>query len=285
MSGPTEMEVLAGVLADAGLKATLVLGAGWVATRLVRGGSAAQRHAIWATSLLALPLLPALAAQRGAEIALEQTWIVGVWAVGALAALLPLVVGLLRLAWLKAEATPDPRSPRLRHSPRISGPLTWGLLRPVILLPASARDWTPAQRAAALAHEEAHIDRKDWAVHLAVWAVCAVFWFHPLVWLARRSLAQEAEHAADDAVLDQGVRPSDYATLLLTLARTLGPRAALGLGPSQVGTRVRAVLATRSRSPRRWPAWVLAAVLLGLSLPALGAFPTWTAPQDTLQCR
>jgi beta-lactamase regulating signal transducer with metallopeptidase domain len=285
MSGPTELAIAAGVVLDAGLKATLVLGASWIGTRCLRGGSAAQRHAVWAAGFAALPVLAVFAARRGPEIAVDAPWLVGVWAVGALVSLVPLALGLVRLGRLKSTAIRDRAAPNLLHSDRVSGPLTWGLVRPVILLPHAAEGWPPAQRAAAMAHERAHIRRRDWAVHLAVWCICALFWFHPLAWLARRALAQEAEHAADDAVLAEGVRPSDYASLLITLAHPSARSVALGMGASSIGQRVRAVLGPRSRSPRRWPAWLVAAALLSLALPALGAWPTWTAAESSLHCQ
>lgn len=284
MSGPASVAILAGVLADAGLKATVVLGLGWAATRLLSGRSAAERHAVWATTFAALPLLVLAAARRGPTIALDAPWLVALWVVGVAIAGLPIGQGLARLRRLRAQATPDPADPGLLHSDQIAGPLTWGLLRPVVVLPAAASQWSPAHRAAALAHEQAHITRRDWAVHLAVWCLSALFWFHPLAWLARRELAREAEHAADDAVLAQGVRPSDYASLLLSLAGPRVPQAALGAASSLVGTRVRAVLDVRPRSARRWPVWTAALALAALSTPALGAWPTWTAPEEALTC-
>lgn len=287
MSAPGELAVLSGVILDAGLKATLVMGAASALSLLLgRSGawaSASVRHAVWAASLGCLPVLPWMAHRRGALIAVDAPWVFQLWAVGAALAAVPLLLGLLRLAWLRREATPGPGG--VLYHPRLAGPVTWGLLRPVVLLPAAARDWAGPIRDAALAHERAHIARRDWPVHIAAWCVCVLFWFHPAVWLARRRLAQEAEHAADDAVLAQGVRPSDYASLLVGLAQGGQPRVALGVARSPVGQRVQAVLGTRSRGSRRWPIWLLALLLAGLSLPALGAWPTWTAPQDTLTCQ
>ena len=284
MSGPAELAIAAGVLLDAGLKVTVVLGVGWGAARLLPGGSAAQRHAVWATTLALLPVLPLFSAQRGPEVAIDAPWIVALWLTGVAVSVFPIARGLLQLRRLVAEATADAECGDVLHTEALPGPVTFGLLRPVILLPTAAALWPATHRHAALAHERAHIQRRDWAVHLGAWAVCALFWFHPLVWLARRELAREAEHAADDAVLEGGVLASDYASLLLALARREPPRAALGASSSLVGRRVRALLDGRSRSSRRWPAWVLAAVLAFVTLPALASWPTWTAPEATLTC-
>ena len=169
-------------------------------------------------------------------------------------------------------------------SPALSTPVTWGLLRPVIALPSAAAAWPEAQRAAALAHERAHVRRRDWAVHLGAWAACALLWFHPLAWWARRALAQEAEHAADDAALAAGARPSDYAQLLLSLRDGGGPGAALGAAAAPLARRVRAVLHPRPRGPRRRGAFGLALLLAGAAAAALGPWPAWTRPPDTLTC-
>lgn len=283
MSGPTELSVLTGVLLDAGLKASLLLGAAGGLTLLLRRSSAAVRHAVWAASLACLPVLPWIAAQRGPEIALDLPWVLPLWGLGTSLAALPLLFGLLRLAWLRWTAETGPEG--LLYHPGLKGPMTWGLLRPVVLFPAAAATWPAAKRAAALAHEHAHVARRDWAVHIAAWGVCTLFWFNPLVWLARRRLAMEAEHAADDAVLAQGVRPSEYASLLVALTQSGTPRAALGVASSPLGQRVHAILEPRTRSARRWPVWLLALVLASFSLPALASWPTWSAPQDTLTCK
>ena len=97
--------------------------------------------------------------------------------------------------------------------------MTWGLLRPVIVLPAEAGGWPASERRHALLHERSHVDRGDWAIQLMTRLVCAVYWFHPLVWLAARRLFLEAERACDDRVLLAGARSTDYAKQLLQLAR------------------------------------------------------------------
>jgi beta-lactamase regulating signal transducer with metallopeptidase domain len=285
VSGPAELAVLSGIIADASLKATLVLALGWGGSRLLGRASAAQRHAVWAATFAVLPRLLGVAGTRGPALALDAPWIVAVWAAGFVLALSPMVGGLVALSRLRAGATADPDRPNVLHSDAIASPITWGLWRPVVLMPSAAATWSRAERDAALAHERAHIARHDWAVHLAAWALCAVFWFHPLVWLARRALIREAEHAADDAVLATGVRPSDYAALLLSLSRAEPPLAALGAASSWVGDRVRAVLAVRPRSPRRWPVGLLALGLAAPSIPASGAWSAWTTPEAAQTCR
>lgn len=283
MSGPAELSIAVGILVDAGLKATVVLGFGWIAARAMPWGSAAQRHGIWACSFAALCGLPVFAGLRGPEIALDAPWVVGLWALGVAVFAAPMIRGLLTLRGVAAGAVRDPSRSGLFLSAAVTGPITWGWFRPVIVFPTSSVRWPCGLNRAALAHERAHIARRDWAVHMAVWAVSVLFWFHPLVWMARRKLSQEAEHAADDAVLDGGVLPSDYASLLVSLACPRAPSAALG-GASWVPSRVRAILDIRSRSARRWPILAIAVVLGGLSVPALGGFPTWSAPQEALTC-
>ena len=284
MSGVEPVSLAAGLIADAGLKATALFAAGGVATVLLRSGSAAQRHAVWAATFAAMPLLGAVVAARGPAIAVDAPWLVAVWLIGALVASLPLVRGGLALGRLRRRARPVPQERGVFTSDALPGPLTWGLLRPVILLPSAAMGWSAERLQAALAHERAHIVRRDWAVHIGVWIVCILFWFHPLAWLARRALVCEAEQAADDAALAEGVRPSAYAGLLVSLSSPAVHPGALGAGLSQVAVRVQAVLQDRSRSPRR--GWVLmVALALGVGVTAtLGPLSVWSPPPPPLTC-
>jgi TonB family protein len=100
-------------------------------------------------------------------------------------------------------------------------PVTWGALRPVILLPASAESWSEARRRSVLAHELAHVARLDWPLQICAELMRAIYWFHPLAWVATRRLRREGERACDDSVLNSGIEASDYAKQLLELASTL----------------------------------------------------------------
>ena len=130
------------------------------------------------------------------------------------------------------------------------------------------------------------MQRGDWLVFVLARVLCSVLWFHPLAWLALRELCREAEHAADDAVLAHGVRPSDYARLLVDLSRGGEPRvAALHAASPLVADRVRALLASRARQSRRWPVVAAVLVLASLAVPALAAWPAFRAPPEALTCQ
>jgi beta-lactamase regulating signal transducer with metallopeptidase domain len=100
-------------------------------------------------------------------------------------------------------------------------PVTWGIVYPVILVPASADQWDDEQRVAVLTHELAHVKRFDALSQLFGQLALALLWFHPLVWMAVRRMRMEREHACDDFVLVAGARASRYADDLLGLARRL----------------------------------------------------------------
>lgn len=145
---------------------------------------------------------------------------------------------------------------RLSKSPNGYGPITWGLFRPIILLPFNAHFWPRERLQAVLLHETAHIARHDSLSQLLSLVVCALYWPNPLVWMAAHALRNEAELAADDQVIASGMRPSSYAGELLQLASEFRSRqpALAGMplfmaAPSALEARVKSVLApTQLRS-------------------------------------
>lgn len=132
-------------------------------------------------------------------------------------------------------------------------PMTWGTWRPVILLPADADQWSETRRRDVLLHELAHVERRDCLTHLVAVLATAVYWFHPLVWLAARRLRIERERACDDRVLAAGARPSEYAEHLLEIARAFTARPATAFAslamarPSHLATRLLDVLDAHRR--------------------------------------
>ncbi|MFN8178016.1 MAG: M56 family metallopeptidase [bacterium] len=174
---------------------------------------------------------------------------------------------------------------RLLLAPDVGSPLTWGARRPVILLPAGADSWPRARRRVVLAHELAHVARGDYVTQLAASAVCALYWFHPLAWLAARRLRNESERACDDLVLARGTPGADYASHLLDVARgarALGFRGAVAIGmarPSQLEGRLLAVLddARSRRAPSAFTRTVTLAALALVLVPLAALHPAVAA--------
>ncbi len=103
-------------------------------------------------------------------------------------------------------------------SEELRSPVSWGVMRPIILLNEQAVGAVD-EAEAIIAHELAHVARLDWAKLLISRVACALFWFNPLVWRLARECHQLREEAADDAVLLSEVDGADYASLLVNAAR------------------------------------------------------------------
>lgn len=102
--------------------------------------------------------------------------------------------------------------------------MTCGVAHPAIVLPSEAQSWPAEDLNRALVHELEHVRRADWVSHGLARALCAAYWFHPLVWIAWRQLTLEAERACDDAVLARS-EATAYADQLVALARRLSSAA------------------------------------------------------------
>jgi HEAT repeat protein/beta-lactamase regulating signal transducer with metallopeptidase domain len=161
-------------------------------------------------------------------------------------------------------------------------PLVWGTRRPVILLPQECDSWAAPRRRAVLAHELAHIARRDVAVIVLGQLVCALHWFHPLAWWLERRLAAERERACDDAAVAHGVPAAQYAEQLLQVAQTYGRKRTLApvmAARSELEGRIMAILDTdRNRHNTSWKIRACLLALLGAALIPLSA-ATW-AVQD-----
>jgi beta-lactamase regulating signal transducer with metallopeptidase domain/Flp pilus assembly protein TadD len=95
-----------------------------------------------------------------------------------------------------------------------------GILRPSVILPDGlSAQLSPAELIAVIAHELAHLRRRDnlWAALARV--VTSVFWFHPLVWFLERRLLAERETACDELVLLCGTQPEEYLGGVLKVCR------------------------------------------------------------------
>lgn len=157
----------------------------------------------------------------------------------------------------------------LRRGAETEVPISYGLLSPVILLPAQSEEWSDSLRGVVLLHELTHIRRFDWLACLISQLACAIYWFHPLAWLAATRLRREQERSCDDAVVTAGTPQSEYAEHLLALAGSLS-HSAMGMAEaSGLELRVRALLdPNRKRhSVNRRACAVAAAALLACAIP------------------
>ncbi len=118
-----------------------------------------------------------------------------------------------------AEQLGVTQSIRLLESTETVSPLTAGTFRPVVVLPADAQHWTAEKTSAVLLHELAHIKRRDVLTQLLASLACALNWFNPLAWHGLAEMRRLRELACDDLVLTSGQRASDYAAVLLEVAR------------------------------------------------------------------
>src|SRR5262245_20821825 len=263
------------------LKATVVLVAALGLCLIQRRASAAARHMVWTVAFAALLLLPILsrvtagwtAPVRGsstprvaaspvrsvaAPIAAQPVrapsdWIGLVWALGATLVLTRFSVG-TALMWLRTRRAHPMTIPAVNDripvldAGRGAMPMTWGVIRPVILLPSEAVEWPAGRLRAVLLHELGHVARHDWLTLAMAELAVALYWFHPLAWWAVSCMRRERERACDDRVLAAGVGASGYAADLLEVARGLGgkrdnalPAPAMARA-SNVESRLRAIL-------------------------------------------
>lgn len=196
-------------------------------------------------------------------------WLRLAWLAGVVVFLIPVASALWRLsmirrtglpvAWHRAELArlADARGVslpvELLEHEAVPGPMTFGISRPVIVLPLDAREWSEAELRRALMHEIEHIQRGDWLMQIVARTVAAFYWFHPMVWTAWRRLCLEAERSCDDAVLISG-EGTEYAEQLVTLAQRMSAtpvQPMLGMANrSDLSTRVTAVLDDRLRRGR-----------------------------------
>ena len=228
------------------------------------------------------------------------------WGIGCTAALASLAVGAVRCARLVRAASPlrDPvplrqaeevgrklgirGDVRLLVSPTAATPMTGGLWRPVILLPTSSAGWSRERWSVVLMHEMTHVFRRDVLRQLMARVAVAIYWIHPLSWVAARQAAVAREEACDENVLALGTRPSDYATHLLALAADANAdRAALSLPMGQrahppLEKRILAILNAHPRH-RSTVAAGLVAVAIGIAgMSAAVARPVRDVSADTI---
>lgn len=171
------------------------------------------------------------------------------WLAGVLLLLGYALLSVLRLRRRVAEAVV--LEGKVRQCDRINTPFILGVLRPKIYLPSHL---PPAALEPVLAHERAHLARRDhWWKPLG-FLLLAVYWFHPLVWLAYGLFCRDLELACDERVVRKldGAGRKAYSQALLTCSAEGHMLAAcpLAFGEGNVKGRIRAAL--HYRRPAFW---------------------------------
>lgn len=285
----TSQESIQSLLLTCAFKGTLLLAL--VGVIAVFTTSASRRHFTWVCGFLALGILLALEPilpkwgvlpnlQAGSWWSLLKPWVLPVWLLGSVLFCGKVALGLITLLRIERvssdlaseqpwkaileECRRDLGIRRPVHLLRFPGrimPMTWGVFRHFVVLPSSAMRWSGQRLRAVLMHELAHIRRRDYLASLLRDAVCALYWFHPLVWWAAREMDDDREEASDDAVIAAGQRPVAYAEHLATVAtrgrsrRAYHPqvRPKIALAEKPLLVRVRAILRPwKSRHPLTW---------------------------------
>ena len=148
----------------------------------------------------------------------------------------------------------------------IGSPFVMGIRRPKIYIPFRISE---EQRGMILLHEQCHIRRKDHLVKLFAVLILAVYWFHPLVWIAFRCMSADMEMSCDEMVLERlgSGGKEDYSRCLLGFAvqKHTAP-GILAFGESSVKSRVKNILKFRKRGALFGAAAVLVCAALAVLL-------------------
>lgn len=178
------------------------------------------------------------------------TYLAGwVWLIGLAAMLLYALVSYLRLR--RRVSASIPLRENIYVCDEVPSPFILGIVRPRIYLPSALDE---AQRGSVLSHERAHLARRDhWWKPLG-FALLAVYWFNPLLWLAYTLLCRDIELACDERVLrgmDAGqVKAYSSALLACSVPRRMLAACPLAFGEVGVGARVKNAL--RYKKPAFW---------------------------------
>lgn len=169
------------------------------------------------------------------------------------------------------------RSVRIKTSDRIDSPLTYGIFRPVILMPKSIFSGKSKQYEYILAHELTHIKRFDVLYKLLTVLAASLHWFNPFAWVMLVLANRDIELSCDEEVIlaADGVR-GEYAMTLIGMEerRSFGALQS-GFGGSSVKERIKSVMTVKKPSP----AGKTAAALLVVA--AFAVFTVYDIERDT----
>jgi hypothetical protein len=226
-----------------------------------------------------------------------------VWSIGVGILALRLVLGWLRISYVRTTAVPvvnqvirerlGDLSRRMGLRTRVAllesalapGPAVIGVLRPAILFPAAALTglW-PIQIEAILAHELAHVRRHDYLVNLLQSFVETLLFYHPAVWWVSKMIRREREHCCDDLAVQACGDRRFYANCLADLDELRPVEMALAVGAADTGLlpRIRRILRLPAGENRAASATAgtLVVVAAATAMMFLTAAPAVSAPHE-----
>jgi len=171
----------------------------------------------------------------------------------------------------------------MQVSAEVSGPVTFGLLRPVILLPEDC-----LRNESIACHELVHVRRRDWLFTVVEECVLSIFWFHPAMWWLVSQIQLAREETVDREVVAILNSREQYLESLLALAAA---RAGFDLAPAspflrkrhlrkRVASLLKEVSMSKLRLNSSLAAFVVALALIGWL--SVRSFPLQAAPQDKI---
>ena len=205
-----------------------------------------------------------------------------------------LATGFWRLACLRRHSRPlHPVSSwgveaDIRVSDAISSPVTFGFLRPAVLLPGNFPELDASAQDAILCHEILHVRRRDWLFTLAEELVRGVFWFHPAIWWLLGEIGLAREQVVDREAVELTRSRDHYLDALLAVA---GARPRLDLAPAPLFLRKRHLkqrVQSIMKEVRMSKTRSISSLAAGLGILALACwlvtatFPLAAAPQIVL---
>ncbi len=248
-----------------------IVGISYCVMRWVPERNASTRYALWFVALLALAIVPVLTAtsnlgarlfdafrpppgEHGIIISLlpvgtlehnatqlaapATAWIVAIWLMGMIIQGLRLTASFVRIERIRQNADRlDICGERVFLSDEVAIPIAAGLFDPVVILPRTiAETLEPKDLERVVAHERAHIRRKDVASNFMQRLIETILFFNPWVYVVGGNIIKEREAACDDVAVQSTGTASDYAQCLACLANGVQQRKAPLLSPSALGS-------------------------------------------------
>jgi TonB family protein len=231
----------------------LVVASATVASMVFRLTMPAARLAYWrgvGVLCLALPFLPTAGPATSGEVlfgtatvgagesgapapllAAAGSLVLWAYAAGAASRLGRLLLGAMRLRQIRARSTRAELAPALetlraglapraevRWTDELTQPVTFGVLRPVVLLPQRFGTLNLEGQRSVACHELLHVARLDWLWILAEEHIRAVFWFHPAVWWVLEQVQLSREQVIDRRVVTHTGAKRAYMDALIAFA-------------------------------------------------------------------